>query len=128
MQTLRERFRFFLEHSGYCTPPGRAACALSSARDEARGEELGLVFEWQDDELADTSWCERCQSEDFGHQEQHRLWICEAKLDGETLAQLCGIDFGAGRDPWMRDPYKRVIEAELAGEALACIDALEHVG
>lgn len=84
MQTLRERFRFFLEHSGYYTPPGRAACALSSARDEARGEELGLVFEWQDDELADTSWCERCQSE--------------------------------------------VVEAELAGEALACIDALEHVG
>lgn len=126
---MQERFRFFLEHSGYCTPPGRAACALASARDEARGEELGLVFEWQEDEQPDLSWCERCQrQEHYGHQAMHQLWICSATYEGETLSQLCGIDFGAGRDPWMRDPYKRVVEAELAGEALACIDALEHVG
>jgi hypothetical protein len=29
---LQQRFRFFLEHAGYATPPGRAACALALAR------------------------------------------------------------------------------------------------
>jgi hypothetical protein len=29
---MRRDFRRFLETSGYCTPPGRAACALRSAR------------------------------------------------------------------------------------------------
>jgi len=51
--TRRERFRFFLEHAGYCTPPGRAACALKLARAE-EGLECALAYEeasveWVDD-------------------------------------------------------------------------------
>jgi hypothetical protein len=34
----RARFGFFLEHAGYATPPGRAACALGLARAEAAFE------------------------------------------------------------------------------------------
>lgn len=30
--TLRAYFQKFLENGGYCTPPGRAACALDNAR------------------------------------------------------------------------------------------------
>lgn len=135
MRSLQEQFRFFHQHAG-CVVGRAAECALALARDETRAGELGLVFEWSEDEQPDLSWCEQCTPPRGGirnrreqeHREQHCLWICEAKLDGETVAQLCGIDFGVGRDPWMRDPYKRVVEAELAGEALACFDALEHVG
>ncbi len=43
---IREDFRKFLETGGYCTPPGRAACALDSARTLANWREAegaGLV-------------------------------------------------------------------------------------
>lgn len=39
---LRNDFRRFLETAGYCTPPGRAACALNSAR---------TLAQWRTDEL-----------------------------------------------------------------------------
>jgi hypothetical protein len=44
--TIAEDYRKFKETSGYCTPPGKAACALRSARvlaDWRKAEKAGLV-------------------------------------------------------------------------------------
>lgn len=38
LHSLRSYFRRFLDSGAYCTPPGRAACALSSARTLAEFE------------------------------------------------------------------------------------------
>jgi hypothetical protein len=47
---LQQRFRFFLEHAGYATPPGRAACALALARAEHVAKDIAdATFEWEDD-------------------------------------------------------------------------------
>lgn len=37
---LRSAFRHSLAHAGYCTPPGRAACALAEARAEVKLRKL----------------------------------------------------------------------------------------
>src|SRR5262252_1190801 len=50
---LRSDFQKFLTHSGYCTPPGRAACALRSAktlREFRQYEYAGLVRLQADEE------------------------------------------------------------------------------
>ena len=55
---------------------------------------------------------------------EYFLWRAVAYLPCETcgqrrvVASLGGIDFGEGRDPWMDDNYRRVVEAELALEAM----------
>lgn len=40
VRALRRDFQRFLECGGYCTPPGRAACALDNARTLAQWREL----------------------------------------------------------------------------------------
>lgn len=106
----RRAFRFFLNKAGYCTPPGRAACALSLARAEAIAEERGWTAEWFHDEDGDLGdhdfWCRK----DCG--KSHEIKVCLLRdEDGKVLASLCGI-IDADRD------YRRVVEAELADEAL----------
>ena len=105
---LRTAWRFFQAHAGYCTPPGRAACALSLAKAEAVAREEGLLFHWEDDSDGmprdgvcscgcgkPIQTCEGC--------------IC-TDADGNVLASLWGI--------WDADgDYRRVVEAELAEEA-----------
>lgn len=59
----QKRFQFFLKNAGYCTPPGRATCALQLAKAEEEKEnkiESGeWKFEWQQDEdYDDFSWDE----------------------------------------------------------------------
>lgn len=118
---LRERFRFHLEHGGYCTPPGRAACALDAARAEERAEELGIEFVWQAEEHADTSWLEQDEfTRELARWNRGEM-SCEwarAMLGDETLASLGGI-FDADTS------YKRVINAELASEAIATLTSEE---
>lgn len=44
--TVKRYYKLFLQNHGYCTPPGRAVCALRDARTVAEFEELesqGLV-------------------------------------------------------------------------------------
>lgn len=53
---LRKAFRFFLEHAGYGTPPGRAACALDLARAERDGAARDWHVTWHYDE-ADAGMC-----------------------------------------------------------------------
>lgn len=56
------KVKFFLEHSGYSTPPGRVKCAMDLAMAEEAKEvflrEEKIKLEWVDDEDCDLSWDE----------------------------------------------------------------------
>lgn len=109
-------YQFFKEQAGYSYDPktetqaqGRHRCALSLARAERLAKEKGMDFQW---EPCDTT------SEEFSNKRPfYRLWACQAHLEGEVVGSLGGIDFGRDVEPWGQ-PYKRVVEAELALEAL----------
>lgn len=109
-------FMFFLENQGLSVYPSETyedaavRCALGAARDEATAERVGIEFEWSPDDVIDSS--------DFSdEQPPWALWECVARYNGRIVASLGGVDFGRDRDPWM-DNYRRVVEAELAHEAL----------
>jgi hypothetical protein len=126
---LIEAARFFLKHAGYATPPGRVACALHLARAERRAEEMGIVreraeyrlgngrvlalWEYDTDGLVDREVQPGCE-----------VLQCAVMVDGEWLASCGGIELRApsfvqGRP---RDPYIRVMQAELLAEAFAELD------
>jgi hypothetical protein len=100
-------WQFFMEHAGFGTPPGRAVCAASLARAEEQAESAGLRFEWVEDECPDLSWMDAREVA-----RDHEVLGCIARSpEGEHLASLWGIvDADAN--------YRRVVEAELAAEAL----------
>lgn len=103
---LRAAFRFFLDNAGYATPPGRAQCALDYARAERDASSLGLHAEWVNDPQG----------------------MQDAYHDGRTPETVLGcVIYNAQRQHlaslWqIEDPswdYRRVVEAELAEEAIA---------
>jgi hypothetical protein len=123
---LLEPFRFHREHAGYSVPPGRAACALEAARAEIllrRAVELGAAaVEWQDDEIPYdpglTSEEEARRLFETGKWTGPygcRVRVATARLDDEEETSLWGIVTGPEGE---RDPYRRVVEAELASELL----------
>jgi hypothetical protein len=111
---------FFYEHAGYSYDPktetaeqGRIRCAVELADAEATGQRLGYTFEWDWDECPDLSWMS-----DEERKEEHEVLCCRIPDPENTrysLASLCGIT-----DP--DSNYRRVIEAELAQEAIAELD------
>lgn len=116
MGSLHKAFKFFCEHAGYATPPGRAACALELARAEltfleAESDNHARIV-WEDDYDADTSWMD----EDTARECQDmmceyaalQVWSRDARK-WDTVASIGGI-FGA------TDEYRRVVRAELASE------------
>jgi hypothetical protein len=110
-QRLRDGFRFHLENGGTVSGQ-RAACALRSARAEIAARAEGIEFIWEDD---CDDWKERQEyEEDTGYKVQRSECCRAVDTDGNTLASLCGI-WDAG------DDYKRVVEADLASEALDTI-------
>jgi len=111
---------FFYEWAGYSHSPkietpeqGRLRCARELAEVEAIGHRLGYEFEWEWDECPDLSWMS-----DEERERDHEVLCCRI-VDPEnprySLASLCGIT-----DPDRN--YRRVIEAELASEAIAELD------
>jgi hypothetical protein len=110
---------FFYENAGYSYDPkietkaqGRKRCAKFYAKAEADAREAGVSFVWDIDP--------HCTSRDFSDARPiWALWECRA-LDakGRVAASLGGVDFGRNGDPWSGS-YRRVVEAELAGEVLA---------
>jgi hypothetical protein len=113
---LRKSWQFFLEHAGYATPPGRAACALELARAElafldAESDNRARIV-WEHDSDADTSWMDEDVARDCQDMTCEyvvlQVWQDDAR-EWDTVASLGGI-FGAD------DTYRRVVRAELASE------------
>lgn len=111
---MRERLtpaEFFFCHAGYSYRPGeqtplegRMECARALAMAERWASENGVSFEWAEDD--DPLEC-------YGS--SGRQWVCRAyDCEAELLDSLGSVDFGRDQDPWTGDPYRRVIEAELA--------------
>jgi hypothetical protein len=103
----RSSWRFMLEHAGYATPPGRAACALELARAEQLLEEAleleAASLEWLDDDFPLDEELTAGATGPFG---------CVVRC-GDELASLWGITLGPAE---LLDPYARVVAAELASE------------
>lgn len=117
MNTTQSARAFFYEHAGYSVKPGetreqgRNRSARELAKAELLGRDAGMSFAWDIDE--------NCNSSDFSHEvPAWELWTCTAyNGQGEVCASLCGIDFDRDGKPW-GNSYCRVVEAELASEAL----------
>ena len=110
---------FFFEQAGYSYDPkretekqGRQRGAKALAAAERKGSDAGFSFHWEIDQL--------CDSSEFSKERPAwQLWACCCRnSQGRVRASLCGIDFGRDGAPW-GEPYRRVVEAELALEALA---------
>jgi hypothetical protein len=111
---------FFYEHAGFGYDPktetreqGRIRCAVELADAEATGRRLGYGFEWEYDSDPDLSWMSAEE-----RQLEHEVLCCRIPDPENTrysLASLCGIT-----DP--DRAYRRVVEAELAQEAIGALD------
>ena len=119
------KVKFFHAHA-----PGivgeQMSTAIALARAEERAQKLGFTFVWEDEQedwdgdvpLEPTDlleWCacyqrqEICQHSDSG--------MCDRKECAEMLASLSMF-----ATTGYSDPYRRVVEAELALEALEVLD------
>jgi hypothetical protein len=113
--------RFFYRHAGFSYDPatetreqGRRRRARMLAQAERDARVYGLSFAWNVDPDVDSSdW-----SDD---RPAWQVWECHAmNRDGDMLACLGGIDFGRDGSP-EGEAYARVVEAELAQEAMGAI-------
>jgi hypothetical protein len=115
--TLTTAEQFFFDNAGYSWNPaietrdeGKLRCAKAMAQAEREAAEAGFSWDWQIDSCTD--------SFDFSDEEPYALWICVChSLEGKPLASLGAIDFGRDGNPWS-NPYRRVVQAELALDAL----------
>ena len=127
---LRERFKFHLKHGGWCSPPGRVACAMSAAQAEAaleRGVDAGdWRVRWVPDEHFDIGnsgddpsvrkGLETGRYDVYGCILERRVEPCGACGAGErwdVADSLWGIIIG----PDGEDDYRRTVEADMAGVA-----------
>jgi hypothetical protein len=110
---------FFYENAGYSykepetAEQGRIRCAIELAQAEEYARGLGWEFEWEHDQSPDLSFMS-----DEERSQEHEVLCCRIPDPSNpkySLASLCGI-VDADRN------YRRVIEAELASEALADYD------
>lgn len=110
--------KFFYENAGYSYNPatetqdeGRTRCARELADAEARGRDAGLSFDWSVDQDSD--------SRDHAKGARYELWQCVCyDAEGKAVAYLGAVDFGRNGSPHS-DNYRRVVEAELAQEAIS---------
>lgn len=111
-KSTQARWRFFLEHAGYATPPGRAQCALDLARAEERANtDPSLRFRWEPDVDPDLSWMsdeERARPHEVEGCIVERFELCGTWHPITSLWGIVDAD----------DAYRRVIEAELACECV----------
>lgn len=113
--TMPNPVAFFTEYAGFAyrseatREEDRRHNAESLAEAERMASDLGWAFVWSVDPHTDSSdW-----SDD---DDPYQQWQCVAyDENGDIRASLHGIDFGRDSDPW-GDPYRRVVEAELAAE------------
>jgi hypothetical protein len=119
METL---IQFFYDRAGWSydsetetSEQGRRKCAELLARAASRAFNDGVYFDWSIDPYIDSS--------DFSDDDDPwSLWVCRMyDGDGKIVDSLCGIDFGRDGSPY-GDPYRRVVEAELA---VSCFSDME---
>lgn len=119
-----DAYRFMLEHAGYSyhygreTPEqGRVRSALALARAEYAFELSPSSVEWVDDDDADTSFLDQPGWEENRAAYRRGEYVFKGAIlrdgSGEEIKSLWSIHLP--RD-WHADPYRRVVEAELAGE------------
>lgn len=113
--------RFFYENAPFSYGKGEAQeqsqvrCARELARAERDGRKAGLSFDWSVDAEVDSS-------EFSDEMPPWQLWQCVAyDADGTMCASLRAIDFGRDGTPHS-SAYRRVVEAQLADEALGELD------
>jgi hypothetical protein len=122
-RTMTSQERFFWTHSGLCISQGetkaqaRRRCAEEMAQAEAYAQDHQWIWEWN----IDDSGCIGCMCTSpncpCSTGESHETLYCVLYDEhGEHLASLSGI-CGATKS------YRRVIEAELAQEAMATVSA-----
>ena len=110
-------YQFFLKNAGYCYGPhetkmqGRIRGARALADAERKARNGGFSYRWTVDEMVDSNSFE-------GSDEPWQLWQCGMyNSEGRIVNSLHAIDFGRDKSPWS-DPYRRVVEAELAIDGL----------
>lgn len=110
-------YHFFLKHAGYSYDPktqtkmqGRIMGAKELAAAERWALDQGCSFDWEVDDVDSSDWSDERSS--------WNQWVCIMRdAHGNVMESLCGIDFGRDGEPW-GEPYKRVVEAELASDAM----------
>lgn len=118
-----EAVSFFYEHDGFSYNPeteteeeGHRRCAQESARDELLAKRAGITFEWEDDwSIGDH---EREFGEAYADGGPSSCEQCTAFYKGEIVASLGCVDDATPE-------YRRVVEGQLASEALGEIDRLD---
>lgn len=121
-------YNFFLKHAGWSYDPlketseqGRRRCAKRLAQAEKWAKENDYFFRWELDGRDSSEWISA--NEDGGkNHNPWQTWGCILRdSDHKVCQSLGGIDFGRDGEPW-NDPYKRVVEAELALEEMCATD------
>lgn len=116
---MKTAYHFFMRHAGYSYNPsiqtplqGRIECSKLLAKAERWALLAGYSFEWSVDPDIDSShWSDDPVIS--------LCWECVMRDEaGEVVQSLHGIDFGLDGSPW-GDPYRRVVEAELACEEMS---------
>lgn len=118
---MRTPYHFFYAHAGYSWGNGetRAQGRVRSAQRLVRAEALAardlMTFDWDYDSEINSS--------DFSDElPAWPLFVCVMKnAHGEVLQSVGGVDFGRDANSlsgtaFCAQPYKRVVEAELAAE------------
>lgn len=111
------RWRFFMAHAGYATPPGRAMCALSLARAERwLSDHSELTVIWYDDDDPDLSWMD-----DDERRKDHTVECCaivracaDHGLDCKHARFIASLGNIVDADA----NYQRLVSAELASEIM----------
>ena len=108
---------FFFEHAGYSYDPaketklqGRRRCAARLSKSEQWAAASGVSYKWELDNLTNREFT------NYGP--EYSLWsVLAYGGGGNIIGSLGGVDFGVDGQPW-GNPYARVVEAELALEAM----------
>lgn len=121
---LPNAVRFFYRHAGWSRLPheteeqGRMRGAKSLARAERDGIEAGLSCSFDPEPDPDPSFMDPLRYSDADRENATFVMATVYDVDGNVVASLSNIHEDARQSNRERDPYRRVVRAELFAEAL----------